>query len=74
MWPWGWWACEGGRGVPSVLDKRLNSGLVATNPIKQIGSGASSPVAFAQPVGNFVGNRLGNGKAVNARRGTWGGP
>jgi hypothetical protein len=36
------------------------------NPIKQIGSGAGSPVAFAQPVGNFVGNTSGSTAALAA--------
>ena len=35
---------------------RLGFGLVAPNPIEQIGSSAGSPVAFAQPGGDLVGN------------------
>jgi len=54
------------QGFPSVLDIRLGVGLVATNPIKQAGSGVAAPVALTQPVGNFVGNTSGSTAALVA--------
>jgi hypothetical protein len=38
------------------LDGRLGVGLVAANPIMQVGSGAAATVPLTQPVGNFVGD------------------
>jgi hypothetical protein len=38
------------------LEERLGVGLVAPNPIKQVGGGVATTVPLTQPVGNFVGD------------------
>jgi len=48
--------------------------LVAPDRVEGVCGVAGAAVQLAEVVGDFVGNRLGNGEAVNARREAWGGP